>query len=133
MSELWASSIAAERAAVGLAGRHQGVHDVPQLEIIMSVKVVAFVTVKQGQEEAFVAAAQPCIAASRAETGVLRYDLWQEVDGDRRFVFDELYFDHGAVQAHMASDHFKAFGLAARDLAATRPSITVAEAIEVAS
>ncbi|CAA9521765.1 MAG: hypothetical protein AVDCRST_MAG91-2244 [uncultured Sphingomonadaceae bacterium] len=99
----------------------------------MSVKVVAFVTVKPGKDEAFVAAAGPCIAASRAEPGVLRYDLWREDDGERRFVFDELYLDDDAVQAHMASDHFKAFGMAARDLVAARPSITVAHAVEVAS
>jgi len=98
----------------------------------MSVKVVAFVTVKPGMDQAFVAAAQPCIAASRAETGVLRYDLWREVEGERRFVFDELYVNDDAVQAHMESDHFKAFGLAARDLAAARPSITVTHAVEVA-
>jgi quinol monooxygenase YgiN len=98
----------------------------------MSVKVIAFVSVKPGQEDAFVAAARDCIAASRAEAGVLHYDLWREVDGERRFVFNELYVDDAAVQAHMASDHFKAFGLAARDLAAARPSITVTHAVEVA-
>lgn len=98
----------------------------------MSVKVIAFVSVKPGQEDAFVAAARDCIAASRAEAGVLHYDLWREVDEERRFVFNELYVDDAAVQAHMASDHFKAFGLAARDLAAARPSITVTHAVEVA-
>ena len=97
----------------------------------MSVKVIAFVTVKLGQEEAFVAAAQPCIAASRAEAGVLHYDLWREAEGERRFVFNELYVDDAAVKEHMASDHFKAFGLAARDLSAARPSITVMHAVEV--
>ena len=98
----------------------------------MSVKVIAFVSVKPGQEEAFIAAARDCIAASRAEPGVLHYDLWRDVDGERRFVFNELYVDDAAVQAHMASDHFKAFGLAARDFAAARPSITVTHAVEVA-
>ncbi len=98
----------------------------------MSVKVIAFVTVKPGHEDAFVAAARPCITASRAEGGVLHYDLWREVDGEKRFVFNELYVDDAAVQAHMASDHFKAFGLAARDLAAGRPSITVTHAVDVA-
>lgn len=98
----------------------------------MSVKVIAFVGVKPGQEEAFVAAARTCIAASRAEPGVLHYDLWREVDGERRFVFNELYTDDAAVAAHMASDHFKAFGMAARDLAAARPSITVTHPVEVA-
>jgi len=98
----------------------------------MPVKVVAFVSVKPGQEDAFVAAARDCVAASRAEPGVLRYDVWRETEGERRVVFDELYVDDAAVQAHMASDHFKAFGTAARDLAAARPSITVAHAVEVA-
>ena len=98
----------------------------------MSVKVIAFVSVKPGQEDAFVAAARDCIAASRGEPGVLYYDLWREVEGERQFVFNELYVDDAAVQAHMASDHFKAFGMAARDLAAARPRITVTHAVEVA-
>ena len=98
----------------------------------MSVKVIAFVTVKPGQEDSFVAAARPCIEASRAEPGVLYYDLWREVDGEQRFVFNELYVDDAAVQAHMASAHFKAFGMATRDLAAARPIITVTHAVEVA-
>lgn len=36
----------------------------------MPVKVIAFVTVKPGHEDDFVAAARPCIAALRAEPGV---------------------------------------------------------------
>jgi quinol monooxygenase YgiN len=63
---------------------------------------------------------------------VLYYDLWREVDGEQRFVFNELYVDDAAVQAHMASAHFKAFGMATRDLAAARPIITVTHAVEVA-
>jgi len=98
----------------------------------MSVKVVAFVAVKPGHEDAFVAAAGPCIAASRAEPGVLHYDLWREAQGAERFVFNELYVDQAAVDAHMQSDHFKAFGLAARDLAAARPEIVVTRPIDVA-
>lgn len=98
----------------------------------MSVKVVAFVSVKPGQEDAFVAAVRDCINASRAEPGVMRYELWREAEGERRFMFDEFYVDDAAVQAHMASDHFKAFGMAARDLAAARPNITVAHGVAVA-
>jgi quinol monooxygenase YgiN len=97
----------------------------------MSVKVIAFVTVKPGQEDALVAAAKVCVAASRAEPGVLHYDLWREAEGAQRFVFNELYVDQAAVQAHMGSDHFKAFGLAARDLAAARPEIIVTHAVDV--
>lgn len=98
----------------------------------MAVKIVAFVTVKPGQDEAFTAAARICVAASRGEPGVLHYDLWREAKGDRRFVFNELYADDAAVEQHMASDHFKAFGVAARDLAAGRPEIIVTHPVDVA-
>ncbi len=98
----------------------------------MTIKIVAFVTAKPGEEDAFIAAARICIAASRAEPGVLHYDLWRETDGERRFVFNELYTDDAAVQAHMGSDHFKAFGMAARGLAAGRPEIIKTQAIDVA-
>ncbi|MEN2785618.1 putative quinol monooxygenase [Sphingomonas qilianensis] len=97
----------------------------------MSVKVVALVSVNPGQDDAFIAAAQICVAASRAEPGVLHYELWQENDGERRFVFNELYADDAAVQQHMASDHFKAFGLAVRDIAAARPTIIVTHPIDI--
>ena len=52
----------------------------------MSVKIIAFVTVKPGSEDAFVDAARICVAASRAEPGVLHYDLWREADGERRIL-----------------------------------------------
>ena len=98
----------------------------------MPVKVIAFVTVRPGQEDAFVEAARLCVAGSRAEPGVLHYDLWREKEGDRRFVFDERYVDAAAVEQHRASDHYKTFGAAARDLAAGRPVVIVADAVDVA-
>lgn len=98
----------------------------------MSVKVIAFVTVKAGEEEAFESVASICIAASRSEPGVLYYDMWREQDGERRYFFNELYSDQAAVDAHMASDHFKAFGKAVRDLVAARPVIIVTTPIDVA-
>jgi quinol monooxygenase YgiN len=101
-------------------------------EFGMAVKIVAFVSARPGHDDAFVEAARVCVAESRREPGVLHYDLWRETEGDRRFVFNELYVDDAAVQAHMNSDHFKAFGAAARDLAAARPTIIKTEAVDVA-
>jgi quinol monooxygenase YgiN len=98
----------------------------------MSIKVIAFVSVKPGHEDAFEAAAAQCVAGSRNEAGVLHYDLWREAEGERRYVFNELYQDEAAIEAHRGSDHYKAFGLAARDLAAARPAIHVLTAIDVA-
>lgn len=98
----------------------------------MAVKVVAMVSVAPGKDDAFTEAARICVAASRAEPGVLHYELWREAEGERRFVFNELYADDAAVKTHMASDHFKAFGLAARDLASARPTIIVSHPVDVA-
>ena len=44
-------------------------------EMDMPTKVIAFVTVKPGHEDASVEAARVCVAASRAEPGVLHYEL----------------------------------------------------------
>lgn len=98
----------------------------------MASKIVAFVTVKPGADEEFLVAARTCVAASRSETGVLHYDLWRETEGDRRFVFNELYVDAAAVEHHMGSEHFKAFGLALRDLAAASPEIVITKPVDVA-
>ena len=98
----------------------------------MPTKIVALVTAKPDADEAFTAAAQTCAAASRGEPGVLHYELWRETDGERRFVFNELYADDAAVQSHMTSDHFKAFSLAARDLATAPPTIIITHAVDVA-
>jgi len=48
-------------------------------------------------------------AASRAEPGNLRYDLWQDQAEPARFVLDELYADNAAVAAHRETAHFKAY------------------------
>jgi quinol monooxygenase YgiN len=98
----------------------------------MTVKATALVTVKPGCDDAFVAAATACAAASRAEPGVLHYELWRDVEQADRFVFNELYVDDEAVQQHMASAHFHAFSLAARDLAAARPTIIVSHPVDLA-
>lgn len=98
----------------------------------ISLKVIAFVTVKPGQEAAFEAEASTCVAISRTAPGVLHYDLCREDEGERRYVFNELYVDQAAVQAHMGSDHFTAFGMAAREFAAARPTIIATSPIDVA-
>jgi quinol monooxygenase YgiN len=97
----------------------------------MPVKVVALVPARPDRVDEFVAAARTCATASRAEVGVISYELWREAAGEGRFVFNELYVDQAAVDAHMASDHFKVFAMAARDLAAGRPDIIVTHAVDV--
>jgi quinol monooxygenase YgiN len=100
---------------------------------MMPIKVVALISVKPGHEADFEAAAASVIASARAEPGNRRYDLWREDSGQRRYVFDELYEDQAAVDKHMASAHFKAFGKAIGALLAAPPVIVPApQAVDIA-
>jgi quinol monooxygenase YgiN len=100
---------------------------------MMPIKVIALISVKSGEESAFEAALAPLVAGTRGEPGNHRYDVWREGAGERRYVFDELYEDQAAVDAHMASAHFQAFGKAIRDLLAAAPLIVPApQTVDVA-
>jgi quinol monooxygenase YgiN len=100
---------------------------------MMPIKVVALISVKPGNETAFEAAAATVAAAARQETGNHRYDVWRESAGEGRYVFDELYDDQAAVDAHMGSAHFKAFGKAIGGLLAAPPVIVPApQVVDVA-
>ena len=97
----------------------------------MPVEVIALVGIAPGQEDAFIAAARTCAAASRLEPGVLRYQLWRETAGERRFVFEELYADQAAVDRHLASDHFKTFDQVTRPFATSAPTVIAADPVDV--
>lgn len=81
------------------------------------VKTVATLTAKTGQAAALRALLESLIAPSRAETGNLRYDLWQDQADPSRFVLDELYVDAAAVASHRETAHFKAYLAKIGDLA----------------
>jgi quinol monooxygenase YgiN len=90
------------------------------------VKIMAVLTARPGKAEALRALLDGMIAASRAEPGNLRYDLWTDQTERTRFALDELYLDAAAVAAHRASPHFQAYlsqinGLADRSAFALDP------------
>ena len=81
------------------------------------VKIVAVLTARPDAAERLRALLEDMLAPSRAEPGNLRYDLWQDRSDQTRFVLDELYVDHAAVEAHRATPHFQAYLAAINDLA----------------
>ncbi len=97
----------------------------------MSVKIVAFVTPKAGQEAALEAAVRKVVAGSRTEPGNLRYDAWRDPAVEGRIMIDELYVDHAAIDAHRATPHYIEFRATIGDLVDGAPQVTVAEAIDV--
>ncbi|SEJ65863.1 Quinol monooxygenase YgiN [Sphingobium sp. AP50] len=72
----------------------------------MAVKIVAILNAKPGRASALLSLLEPLLAASRAEPGNVRWDVWQDQADPNRFLLDELYEDDAAVAAHRASPHF---------------------------
>lgn len=66
---------------------------------------VATIVAKTGDEDAVGRLLSECVAPSRAEAGVLRYDLARSIRDPRRFVVYEVYRDRAARDAHRDSEH----------------------------
>src|SRR5689334_20696462 len=63
--------------------------------------LAVLVKVKEGQEKALVKVARPCIAATRKEKGCIAYELNQDLDDPRQFVFYEKWQSVDALAAHL--------------------------------
>jgi quinol monooxygenase YgiN len=85
--------------------------------VTSSIKIVAILTAKTGCEGALETLLHGMVPASRAESGNLRYDLWQDNDNPGRFVLDELYKDNASVASHRATPHFQHYLSKINDLA----------------
>lgn len=70
--------------------------------------LVAF-EMKPGTLEATLAAARPCIEATRKEPGCLAYEFYRAIDGSEAFVAVEIFADEAAHKAHEQTPHFQAF------------------------
>ena len=72
------------------------------------VQVLAVLTAKPGQETALATLLQGLVAPTRAEQGVLFYDLHQDREDPARFVFFESWASQADLDAHDASPHLVA-------------------------
>ncbi|RQS62569.1 antibiotic biosynthesis monooxygenase [Burkholderia sp. Bp8963] len=70
------------------------------------------------------------VAATRAEPGNQRYDLFHESDGSPGFHVFEAYDDQAAFDAHLASPHFVAFREKAAEWLAQPPVIKILTAVD---
>ena len=78
--------------------------------------IVANVSVKPEKVKAFTEAAKEIIEKSNKEPGCKSYQLYQDPYNTTKFIFVEEYKNQAAVDAHFASDYFKAFGPKIKDL-----------------
>lgn len=90
------------------------------------LSIIAKLTVQEGKEEEFKAAAAEMVAAVKAnEAGrTLMYTLAQNQKAANEFYFIESYADADAMGEHGKTPHMAAFGGKIGGLLAGRPEIT---------
>ena len=77
----------------------------------MAFVVTAKWTAKEGHEELVAGALEKLAGPSRAEAGVLLYQLHRDPDNPRVFFIYEQYRSKADYEAHGASAHFQEFGV----------------------
>ena len=82
-----------------------------------TVKVVAVLVARPGKADELRALLAGMVSPSRAESGNLQYNLWQDNADRRRFVVEERYRDDAAAAAHHATPHFTHYLSTIGDLA----------------
>ncbi|TIS48100.1 putative quinol monooxygenase [Mesorhizobium sp.] len=87
------------------------------------VKIMGILTALPGRAEELQALLLDTQAASRAEPGNLRWDIWRDQAKLDRFVLDELYASQDDVAAHLGTQHFKNYVVKVKDLAERTPLI----------
>lgn len=87
--------------------------------------IIAKLKVKPEKVKAFTEAAKEMIEKSNKEEGCKSYQLYQDPYNNTSFVFVEEYKNQAAVDAHFASDYFKAFGPKIGDLVAEPSKIKI--------
>jgi quinol monooxygenase YgiN len=69
----------------------------------------AVFNINSTKHNAFLEEIQPLIAASRAESGNVSYDLHKDTEKENVFIIVEVWQDTQAVASHNSSEHFTSF------------------------
>jgi len=83
-----------------------------------NVVVIAESVAKPGSEDALRELLKSLVAPTLIEEGCIRYELHEQDGEPGKFLFVEAWASKEALQKHSQSEHLKAFGPKARELAA---------------
>ncbi len=93
------------------------------------IGIVATITIKDGENAGFEAAAKKLVAAVRAnEPDCSLYALHKK--DENTYVFMERYADWDAVEHHRGTEHFKTLGRAMGPFMAGAPDVLRMEEVE---
>lgn len=73
----------------------------------MTLGILATIVAKSGEESKVEAELERVVAPSRQDEGCQLYTLVRESGSSARFVMVEQWRDREALDAHLASDHYK--------------------------
>jgi autoinducer 2-degrading protein len=73
----------------------------------MTIVQIVHLEVQPDKLEEFLAEALLNAQASRAEAGVLQFDLLARLESPQRYMFYEVYRDMPSLEAHRSTPHFK--------------------------
>lgn len=84
------------------------------------IYVIATMTIKPGTRDQVLAAAKPCIEATRKETGCIFYDLNTSATDPNLLTFVERWESRDHLAAHAKTDHIKAWRAASGEHVVSR-------------
>ena len=87
------------------------------------IVVIVGMTVQDGKGDDFVAAAAPCVEATRKEAGNVGYELVRDAGDPNHFVMIEHWKDQAAIDEHMKTPHLADLMTASGPLMAGAPTL----------
>ncbi|BDZ67725.1 putative quinol monooxygenase [Methanobacterium ferruginis] len=93
--------------------------------------VTANITAKPGERDELISKSQDVIESTRQEQGNISYELLASTEDENVLLMFEKWESKEALDAHMQTEHFKAFGTAIKDIIAKELDITLYSADKV--
>ena len=93
--------------------------------------VNATIKAKPGERDNIISKSQDLIASSRLDAGNISYNLYASTEDEDLLLMLEQWETPEVLEAHMQTEHFKAFGAAIEDIVAKEMDIGVYSAEEV--
>ncbi len=98
-----------------------------------STRVIVFASFlpRPGQESEVEKVLRGMVSPTRREPGCITYDLYRAAEGGGSFHLFEIYNDRSALDAHRATEHYKAYRARIADLLAEPIKVHVLDQLDV--
>lgn len=95
------------------------------------ILVTAKITSKSGDRNNIISKSKDLIESSRLESGCISYDLYESIEDVDVLMMLEQWENREALETHLKTEHFKAFGVAIEDFLDEEMGITIYSAEKV--